>query len=146
MTKIFFIAAILGSFYSNFSIASEIKAYTVTENQGLNKFERIGVVENYLVSLSQTLQKFESKLDRQDERIKGLESKIETLTKLKTEETATTRKGVEKTAGNLESEIEMLKADILSLKNKDIDPLKNDVSDMSKILRNVERLLNQKVD
>lgn len=144
--KISFIAAILGLFFSNFSIASEIKEYTITENKGLNKFERIGVVENYLASLSQTLQKFESKLDRQDERIKGLESKIEALTKTKTEETPITRRGGEKTATNLESEIEMLKADILSLKNKDIDPLKNDVSDMNKILRNVERILNSKVD
>lgn len=139
------IAAILGAFFSNFSIASEIKEYSITENKGLNKFERIGVVENYLVSLSQTLQKFESKLDKQDQNIKTLESKIEELKKVSLATSSGTKSG-EKTTANLESEIEMLKADILSLKNRDIDPLKNDVSDMSKILRNVERMLNQKID
>lgn len=137
-----FISAILGLIFSNFSIASEIKEYSVTENQGLNKFERIGVIENYLVSLSKSLQKFEAKIDAQSEKIKGLESKLDGLEKLKTRET-TTEKVVEKTAMNIEQEIQMIKADIMSMKNKDVDPLKNDVSDMNKILRNLERMLNK---
>lgn len=63
----------------SFSAIAEIKTYESTENAGQNKKERIDSVESYLMTLSNSLQKMESKLDENSKKILQLDQMVKSI-------------------------------------------------------------------
>jgi hypothetical protein len=59
--------------------SAEINIYQDTDNTGASKFERIGVIEKYLISLSGTLKSMEEKVDANSKKLKSLEESIGNL-------------------------------------------------------------------
>ena len=59
--------------------ASDIAPYQETDNQSMNKRERIGSIEKYLSNFSNTLKSMEDKIDIQSKQIKELQSDIQLL-------------------------------------------------------------------
>lgn len=140
MRKISVSALFLSTFLSNFCTASEIKEYAITENTGLNKYERIGVVEDYLKNLSKTLQKIEQKVDKSSDSIKYIEKEL-----------ASSKDEIQKLKSSLskaseikvDDEIKALKDDIQVLKNNDLNVIKDDLYKLRTMLTNLESVLKQ---
>lgn len=119
---------------------AEIDLYKSTDNTGINKLERIGVIENYLVGLSGTLKSMETKVDSSNIKIEALEGLVKTLkeenAKLKLE--LADKKAVK---GVDQSEFDKLKADILSIKNEDIEKIRIQVQGLNYSVQSVQGLL-----
>lgn len=126
-------------FLSNLCNA-EIQTYQSTDNTGINKLERIGVIETYLARLSGTLKIMETKLDASVVKIETMDSLIKSLkeenTKLKAE---LAEKNSEKNVDP--KEVEKLKADILSIKNEDIEKIRIQVQGLNYSVQSVQGLL-----
>jgi hypothetical protein len=127
------------------SAFAEISIYQSTDNTGLNKQERIEAVEKYLFELSNSLRKMESKIDDNTKEIKAIDEAVKVLKAAQAKNTETSLG--EKKASTIQekSEIDKIKADILVLKNQDIEKLKvnfEDLSDTVKALQSSFRSLN----
>lgn len=133
---------------------AEIKTYQSTDNTGLNKREQIDNVEKYLMELSGSLKNMEAKLDANALKIKTLEDVVKALKdtdlkkiqdqlgQKKTETAAT----AQATPGPTMEEMEKLKADILTIKNQDIEKVQSDVRSLSSSVEYIQKMLkiNQK--
>ena len=73
-TSIFALAALF-----SLHCSAEIMIYKNTDNTGINKLERIGVIETYLSNLSGTLKAMEAKLDATDLKLKTLDATLSAL-------------------------------------------------------------------
>jgi chromosome segregation ATPase len=151
---------------------AEIKTYQVTDETGLNKKERIDTVETYLSTLSTSLQKMEAKLDENAKKIMSLDQAIKDVqlkeSKLELAERQTQSKTAAKktdkktdadeaekpveTTGDIElkvgektqkSEIDKLKADVLALKNQDIEKLKTNLEELSDTVKAIQATLKK---
>ena len=139
----------------SFSAFSEIKTYQSTDNTGENKYERINTVEKYLSDLSLSLKSMENKLDENARKIQALDSSIKNIKEkqeaLITEAEARKKKdsklGESKTASPAapdtteQTELDKLKADVLSLKNHDIERLKVNLEDLSDTVKAMQATL-----
>ena len=129
----------------------KVQTYESGENVGLNKQERLEHVDTFLSTQNSSLKNMEKKLDDNAKKIKDLESIIKALK----EHQAKTDKALEDKIGEKANptssaskelpEAEKLKADILSLKNKDIEKLKNDLSDLSDTVKAIQATLKEQV-
>ena len=126
------IIIILGSLFL-MNAKAEIKPYQSIENTGLNKQERIEVIDKYLVDLAVSLKNMDSKLEENSKKLKSLEEVIKTI-KDADQKKADALLGEKKTTLPLASkdlnEVEKLKSDILTLKNQDIEKMKIDFSEL----------------
>ena len=114
------------------NLRAEVPAYQITENTGLNKQERIDYLDKYMANLSSTLKSFESKLDENSKKMKDIEASIKEMKVEADKKNVSPQTNEKKQNKNSEtSEVEKLKADILVLKNKDIEKIKSDLSDLS---------------
>ncbi len=123
--------------FSGLEVKAEISEYQSTDNLGLNKKERIDSVEKFLTDASSSIKKIESKMDTQDSKIKNLEEEIEKFKeKIKKLESLLPPVGngddVKSKDGEKReaTELEKIKADILSLKNQDIEKIKLDLQEL----------------
>lgn len=117
----------IGILVSNVCVA-EIAVYKSTDNTGINKLERIGVIEQYLATLSATLQKMESKLESNSQKLAEIESSLKGVKDndiKKIQEQLSEKKPEAKNGAN--EELEKLKADILAIKNEDIERIRRDI-------------------
>jgi hypothetical protein len=146
MLKTFLIALSLCSLTS---AHAEIKTYHLTENDGLNKKERIDNVENYLIDLSNSLHSMESKLDENAKKIKLLDEAMKNIRIAEAKNVElnsdagkklSSRLGESKADG---AEMDKLKADILSLKNQDIEKLKVNLQELSDTVKAIQETLKE---
>jgi len=113
------------------NVNAEIHSYQSSDNTGLNKKERIDTVEKYLADLSTSLKSMENKLDENAKKLKVLEDVVKKLNDLDRAKMNAQLGEQKSIATGDQGEMEKLKADILSLKNKDIEKLKTDLSDLT---------------
>jgi prefoldin subunit 5 len=114
-------------------VMAEIKPYQSIDNAGLNKQERIEVIDKYLVDLAASLKNMESKLDDNAKKLKSLENVVKVIKEAqdkKVEEKLGEKKTTPPGASKDLNEMEKLKADILSLKNQDIEKIKVDFQEL----------------
>jgi predicted nucleic acid-binding Zn-ribbon protein len=115
------------------SVSAEVLPYESIDNTGLNKQERIETIDKYLVTLVASIKKMESKLDENSKKLKSLDDIIKGIKETEQKNTES-QLGEKKTTPLLATkdtnEIEKLKADILSLKNQDIERIKIDFQEL----------------
>lgn len=104
--------------------SAEIPVYKSTDNTGINKLERIGVIEQYLINLSGTLQTIEAKVDASALKINSLEKVVAQIkdTDIKNIEKKLGEKSTAKTPEA--EELTKLQADFTTLKNEDIESIR----------------------
>ena len=109
-------------FTSNALLSTEIPLYKTTDNTGLNKLERIDVIEKYLINISGTLQKIESSVNANVEKIGSLEKLI---SQIKESDIKDLEKKLSEKLDNSKSldrdDLSKLQADLTILKNEDIE-------------------------
>ena len=121
---------------------AEIKVYQDTDNTGTNKFERIGIIEKYLIDLSQSLKTMEVKIDANALKLKTLEdvvSQIKEKDLKNIQAQLAEKKPAAKKEASSEGELEKLKADILTLKNDDIEKMKIDLDLLNRAVKKLEK-------
>lgn len=112
-------------------LIAEIKPYQSIDNAGLNKQERIEVIDKYMVDLVSSLKNMENKLDENSKKIKSLEDSFKSMKAAEIKK-AEVVLGEKKTPLPKDlSEMEKIKADILAMKNQDIEKLKINVDELS---------------
>lgn len=140
---------------SSSAISSGVKPYVGTDNAGLNRIERIEYIESYLTGLSQTLTRMEAKIQENSELLQKLDSSVallktkeikEIVENINKEALALTEGSATSTNGKktYQEEIDLLKADILKLKNSDIQNLSTEVQGLGGVIRNLETILKTK--
>lgn len=125
---------------------TEINSYQSTDNTGLNKREQIETIEKYLIDLSGQLKKLEGKIEEHGEKFRALEKSIQEIKEnasVKKEDKQALKKIPEKEnpADIFSEELEKIKADVLSLKNKDIEVMGKNIRDLEFSLKNIQNLL-----
>lgn len=140
MKKMLLIVLILNTYLAN----AEIQIYQDTDNTGQNKLERIGVIEKYLIDLSNSVKKMDEKLDENAKKIKTLEAdfkeiKNNDLKKLQT------LLGEKKEEGGEDGELKKIKADILAIKNDDIEKLKSEVMGLNNIIKSIQGIMQSQL-
>lgn len=110
---------------------AEVIIYKSTDNTGINKLERIGVIETYLSNLSGTLKAMEVKLDATDLKLKALDTTLSALKEndIKKIQEQLAKKPAETKPEDKVSmeELDKLKADMVSLKNDDIESIRQQI-------------------
>lgn len=106
-------------------LKSEIPQYKTTDNTGINKLERIDVIEQYLIKLSGILQNIETKVDASTLKISSLEKTVSEIkeTDIKNLETKLEAKTASVKTPEME-ELNKLQADLTTLKNEDIESIR----------------------
>lgn len=148
--KTFVSALLLASVWFGASqVSAEIPGYSSTDNTGLNKKERIDAVETYLSNLTQSLTKLEQKLDENSKKLSDLDRVVNAL-KASEAKKVDSKLGEAKqpTPGNPAgkpepSELEKLKADVLALKNQDIEKLKTNLEELSDTVKAIQSNLKK---
>lgn len=125
---------------------ADITVYKTTDNTGINKKEQIEGIEKYLADLGLKLNSMELKIDQNALKLKSLEAtvaKIQDVDIKKLKEDVVPKLVDEKTAEEKARTegMEKLKADILAIKNTDIEQLKLDINGLRFSVKNVEKIL-----
>ena len=133
---------------------AEIKVYQSTDNTGINKKEQIDGIEKYLAELGNQLRKMEEKIDAGSLKLKNMESAIAVIKEIdlkKIQEQLVLKNDPAKKATGKTSdetievadkdELEKLKADILAIKNNDIEQIRLDISGLKFSIKNIESIL-----
>lgn len=121
--------------FSSLCVA-EIPLYKSTDNTGINKLERIGVIEQYLINLSGTLQNIESKVDASALKLSSLEKVVAQIkdTDLKNIEKKLGEKAAPAKTPEMD-ELNKLQADFTALKNEDIEAIRTQLQGLSSSIR-----------
>ncbi|MBY0415318.1 MAG: hypothetical protein K2Q18_14195, partial [Bdellovibrionales bacterium] len=121
-------------------------SYKNTDNTGINKLERIGVIETYLTTLSATLKGMEAKVLAAELKTNAMEAKLlakeDEIKKLK-EEIASTKELLFKSTID-PKELDRLKADILEIKNEDIEKIRILVQGLNYSVQSIQGLLESR--
>jgi chromosome segregation ATPase len=132
----------------NFSslCSAEVVSYQNTDNTGINKKEQIDKIEKFLSDLSSQFNTLETKIIKNENQLKILETNIlalkESISKKESDvESKTVKKKDSEVDKKNEAEIELLKADILAIKNNDIENIRLDVSGLKFSVKNIEKIL-----
>jgi polyhydroxyalkanoate synthesis regulator phasin len=124
---------------------AEIKIYESTDNTGINKREQIDVIEKYLITLSGQLKSLESKIDSNSFKIKSMETSIAGIKDIdlkKIQDQLSEKNEPEKVdAKNEEGELEKLRADILAVKNNDIESIRGDINSLKFSIRDIQSII-----
>ncbi len=125
-------------FVPNTCLWAQVQGYESTDNAGLNKRERIDSVEKYLIDLAASLKKMEARLDENATKIKSIEAVVKAIKDEEAKRIAP-KLGEQKAIDPKEkSEVEKLKADILTMKNQDIEKLKMNFEELSDTVRIIQ--------
>lgn len=134
---------------------ADIKVYQSTDNTGLNKQERIESVENYLIDLSKSLRAMEAKLDENAKKMGAIDSVVKAMAVQKAAEDKLVlqKLGEKKLAAPTTTvapeemnDLEKLKADILILKNDDIEKLKGDFQELNDTVRALQATIKDQLE
>lgn len=126
--------------------AAEIQIYKSTDNTGINKLERIGVIESYLATLSGTLQNIEAKVDASALKISALEKVVAQIKDkdIKGLEAKLAEKAVPQKNPTTE-ELDKLKADFTVLKNDDIEGLRTQIQGLNSSVQSIQGILKSQL-
>jgi len=134
---------------------ADIKVYQSTDNTGLNKQERIESVESYLIDLSKSLRAMEAKLDENAKKMGAIDSVVKAIVAQKAAEDKMVlqKLGEKKSAAPATTiapeemnDLEKLKADILILKNDDIEKLKGDFQELNDTVRALQATIKVQLE
>jgi DNA repair exonuclease SbcCD ATPase subunit len=118
---------------------AQIEPYKSTDNTGINKLERIGVIETYLSNLSSALKNMESKIEANTLKLTSLENSLknkdEDIKKIQGQ------LGEKKPVGPEMAELEKLKADMLAIKNEDIEKIRIQVQGLNYSVQSMQGLM-----
>lgn len=130
-------------FATHSTVYAQVTAYESTENAGLNKKERIDAVEKYLADLAASLKKMEAKLDENSQKMKSLEDVVKAIKEAEAKKVEP-KLGEQKAPNSKEkSEMDKLKADILAIKNQDIEKLKMNFEELSDTVRMMQATMRK---
>lgn len=119
-------------------LKAEVQAYESTDNAGLNKRERIDSVEKYLSDLAASLKKMEAKLDENATKVKSIEEVLKAMKDAEAKKMAP-KLGEQKVADPKDkTEMDKIKADILAMKNQDIEKLKINLEELSDTVKVIQ--------
>jgi hypothetical protein len=123
---------------------AEIEPYKSTDNTGINKLERIGVIETYLINLSATLKSMEGKIEANTLKLNNLESSIKTIreTDIKKIQDKLLEKNSAKTPEM--AELTKIKEDILALKNDDIEKMRMQIQGLDSSIDSINSFIKRK--
>jgi peptidoglycan hydrolase CwlO-like protein len=121
---------IIVSFLLAFKTLAAVTVYQEMDNAGLDRFERFSLIEKHLAELGKTINKLESKLDENSKMVKNLEAKFSELKVADSKKTDSKAEEKQVDGKKIEDEMKKLKDDFLSIKNKDIEPMKADIYDL----------------
>lgn len=126
--------------------AAEIQIYKSTDNTGINKLERIGVIEQYLATLSGTLQNIEAKVDATALKVNALEKVVAQIkdTDIKNIQTKLAAPPAPVKSPATE-ELEKLKADFTVLKNDDIEGLRTQIQGLNSSVQSIQGILKSQL-
>jgi hypothetical protein len=132
-----------------FAVA-EIKPDESTDDTGLNKKERIDAIESYLANMgtfTASIKNMETKLEESSKKLKALEETMKTIRGGQVSEVgALSDKKVTPPVPSKEAaEIEKLKADILALKNQDIEKMKIDFQELREAVKALQEANKTKI-
>ncbi len=123
-------------------VGAQIKIYEDTDNTGVNKLERIGIIEKYLIGLSQSLKSMEAKLETNTLKLKTIEENLGSIKDkdLKSIMAQLSEKTAAAAAPSKDAaEIEKIKADIMTMKNDDIEKIKLDLQALSSAIKELDK-------
>lgn len=126
---------------------AEMPVYKSTENEGLNKNERIDTVESYLAKMAKSLNGLEEKLNENSNKLKELDKVIKAIKdeqakKVDSKLGEVKQPTPENPTGKPEpSELEKLKADVLAMKNQDIEKLRSSLDELSDTVKAIQTKL-----
>lgn len=134
-----------GLTFSGLCVA-EIQIYKSTDNTGINKLERIGVIESYLATLSGTLQNIEAKVDASALKISALEKVVAQIkdTDIKNIQAKLGEKS-EPAKNPTTEELDKLKADVTALKNDDIEGLRIQIQGLNSSVQSIQGILRSQL-
>lgn len=139
-------------FFNN-STWGQVKAYKEMDNEGINKLERISIMEKYLADLAQTLMKMESKVNDFDGKFKTIDLQLELIRDKELKSIESSIKNLQESWDKKKStqlpvssevvseEIEKIKKDILTLKNEDIEKIQLDLSTLKFSVESIQKML-----
>jgi hypothetical protein len=125
---------------------AQLGGYKSTENEGMNKGERFESIEKYLGEINLAVKRLEAKTEDQAKKIKELEFQ------LKMNKSDETKKPVSSVTDpvilsenkKIMEELKKLKADYTTLKNQDIEVMKDTINTINKSMSII--LKNAKLD
>lgn len=123
VTKIILILVFFGSL----PIMAAVKEYHLTENEGLYKPERFDSIERHLIELTSAFNKLEEKVEANSKMIKMLEEKGRTVKVSESLKTELVPEEGKSSIKKLEEELKKVNADLLVIKDKDIEKMKEDI-------------------
>lgn len=126
--------------------SAEVELYKSTYNTGINKLERIGVIEQYLATLSGSLQNIEAKVDATAIKVSALENVVAQIkdTDIKNLQTKLAEKAAPVKNPTTE-ELDKLKADFTVLKNEDIEGLRTQIQGLNSSLQSIQGILQSQL-
>jgi lipopolysaccharide biosynthesis regulator YciM len=132
---------VLGFTLSGLCVA-EIEIYKSTYNTGVNKLERIGVIEQYLATLSGTLQNIEAKVDATALKVSSLEKVVAQIkeTDIKNIQAKLSEKDAP-VKNPTSEELDKLKADFTALKNDDIEVMRTQIQGLNSSVQSIQGIL-----
>ena len=126
--------------------SSFAETFEESENKGLNKAERLSLIEKHLVNLTREMKDLESKNTENSKTIKELDAVIkkykEQEQKMIVENEASSA-AQKNSSDNLKinEELKKLKEDVMSLKNQDIDQMQELINALRFRLDSIEKML-----
>jgi hypothetical protein len=140
---------------------AEVKLYESTDNTGQNKKERIDSVEGFLIDLSKSLKVMEKTLSDNEKKIGMLEIGQAQLKEAQLQASAEKKKALGSDYGEargkdnkldsklddkLKEELVKLKADILVLKNDDIEKMKMNLQELNETVKSLQATFKNQLE
>ena len=125
----------------SFHSFATLPSYESTDNQSMTKGERFDSIEKQMMAISNAVNSFEKTLNENAKKIKDLENIIKTL---KDQDNIKAKERVGEQPDDSKKttdEMKKLKADMLSIKNQDIEKIKVDIHDINDAIKVLQRNL-----
>lgn len=126
--------------------SSFAEIFEESDNKGLNKAERLGLIEKHLVDLTREVKDLESKNAENTKTIKELDAIVkkykeqEQKVNAETEASSAAQKNISDNI-KINEELKKLKEDVMSLKNQDIDQMQELINALRFRLDSIEKTL-----
>lgn len=104
-----------------------VKEYKETDNEGLYKDERWATIEKHIIELTNAFNKLETKVEENSKALKGLEEKVKSVKTTETVKPDIVAEAKAPAGKKIEDELKKINADILTIKDKDLERMKEDI-------------------
>ena len=145
---LFFIILVCTANLTN-PVFSQVNIYKGTDNQSLNKYERIGVIETFLTSLTQGLKITEKEGNELRSKVKKIDKDLEVVRNTKVKELETKFENISNQfdqiglklssiTKKLDENLEKINKSFDSIKEEEITLIKKDIQFLGKRVKNLE--------